>query len=193
MYKPIRKGSRSRRETYRGQHRQEHWYVDNQIYFITARCRGRFPAFASEQAKTVFWDRLEHYCGEAGFKLIVVSLIDNHYHLLGYNRSGETLKKMMPRLHGSIAKLVNDLLPERRENFWRDTKGREYFDGCLHDEKQFRRTYKYILIQSERHGIVTDWRMYPHTRVYVELERALKRALELDAFLPMVPYKRNEK
>ncbi|MFA7238140.1 MAG: transposase [Phycisphaeraceae bacterium] len=165
----------------------------NQIYFITARCRDRFPAFASEAAKAVFWDRLEHYCEEAGFKLIVVSLIDNHYHLLGYNRSGEAFKRMMPRLHGSIAKLVNDVLDERRENFWRDTKGREYFDGCLRDEKQFRRTYKYILIQSERHNIAKDRRTYPHTRVYVELERALKRAMELDAFLPTIPYKRYEK
>ena len=33
----------------------------------------------------------------------------------------------------------------------------------------------------------------PHTRVNVELERAIKRAHELDAFLEGVPYKRYER
>jgi hypothetical protein len=32
--------------------------------------------------------------------------------------------------------------------------------------------------------------LYPHTRVGVELERAVKRALELNAFLTGVPYNR---
>ena len=41
-----------------------------------------------------------------------------------------------------------------------------------------------------RHGIAKDWADYPHTRVNVELERAIHRALELHAFLEGVPYKR---
>jgi hypothetical protein len=97
---------------------------------------------------------------------------------------------MMQRIHGSVAKLVNDLLPERRAEFWRDTKYKEYFDGCIRSEKQGRRTYRYILRQAERHGIVKDWRDYPHTRVNVELEIAIRRALELKAFMEGVPYRR---
>lgn len=172
------------------EHRFEHWLVDNQVYFITARCRGRYPAFASEAAKAVFWDRFEHYAAECSFTPWVTSLIDNHYHTLGYLREGALLSKMMQRIHGSVAKLVNDLLPERRADFWRDAKYKEYFDGCIRNEKQARLTYRYILRQAERHGIVRDWREYPHTRMNVELERAIRRAHELGAFMEDVPYRR---
>ena len=174
MPKRIAKASRSAREHFRGQHRFEHWYVDNQVYFITARCRDRFPAFACEQAKAIFWDRFEYYADQCGFEPWVTSLMDNHYHTLGYLHDGMKLQRMMQRLHGSVAKLVNDVL-ERGESvarpasagrvpgkngrlvpFWRDTKGREYFDGCIRDEKQARLAYRYTLLQGVRHGICAD-------------------------------------
>ena len=40
---------------------------------------------------------------------------------------------------------------------------------------------------------MTDWRLYPGTRVDVELELAVRRAKELNAFLENVPYKRYER
>jgi hypothetical protein len=86
--------------------------------------------------------------------------------------------------------LVNDTLPTRQQSFWRDSKGREYFDGCIRNEKQARLAYRYTLAQAIRAGLVEDWREYVHTRVNVELERAIKRALELDVFLTDVRYKR---
>ncbi len=246
MHKRIAKASRSAREHFRGQHRFEHWYVDNQVYFITARCRDRFPAFACEQAKAIFWDRFEHYADQFGFEPWVTSLMDNHYHTLGYLREGMKLQRMMQRLHGSVAKLVNDVLERgtppaappaeagsagksagsagksagsagksagsagksassagekassagksaRLVPFWRDTKGREYFDGCIRDEKQARLAYRYTLLQSVRQGICADWGAYPHTRVKVELEYAVERAHQVGAFMEGVPYKRYER
>jgi hypothetical protein len=88
--------------------------------------------------------------------------------------------------------MVNDLLPERRPNFWRDVKGHEYFYGAIRDEKQGGLAYRYTLLQAERHGIVADWRLYPHTRVNMNLESAIRRSLELNAFLSGVPYKRHQ-
>jgi hypothetical protein len=38
--------------------------------------------------------------------------------------------------------------------------------------------------------LASDWRTYPHTRVNVELELAIRRSHELKAFLEGVPYKR---
>ena len=193
MPKRIHQISRSSNPSYQGRHRYEHWQVDNQVYFITARCRDRYPAFATEAAKAVFWDRFEHNTSEFGFVPWVTSLMDNHYHTLGYLRVGKNLSKMMQRLHGSVAKLVNDLLPKPFPKFWRDAKGKEYFDGCIRDEKQARLAYRYTLRQSQRHRVLEDWREYPHTRVNVELEIAIKQALEIDAFMEGVPYKRYEK
>lgn len=189
-FRRFRKSSSTKTESYQGHHRFEHWYLDNQVYFITARCRDRYPAFASESAKQVFWDRFNHYTKQYDFFPWVTSLLDNHYHTLGYLKVGENLGPLMQRLHGSIAKLTNDLLVESHVPFWRSAGNRDYFDGCLRDEKQCRLAYRYTLTQAKRHGIVDDWREYPHTHVAIELERGLKRALELKAFMEGVPYKR---
>ena len=131
MAKPIQRLSRSDSTTFQGRQRYEHWLVDNQVYFVTARCRDRYPAFASEAAKAIFWDRFDHYTKEFNFVPWVASLVDNHYHTLGYLRTSEKLPRMMQRIHGSVAKLVNDLLPERRVPFWRDAKGHEYFTAAF--------------------------------------------------------------
>lgn len=192
-FRRFRKSAGTKTEVFRGQHRFEHWYLDNQIYFITARCRERFPALASEEAKQVFWDRFDHYTHEFEFFPWVTSVLHNHYHTLGYLRTGENLGKLMQRLHGSVAKLVNDLLPEPHKPFWRDKGKKDYFDGCIRDETQCRRAFRYTLRQAERHGLAADWREYPHTRVDISLERGLKRALELGAFLEGVPYKRYQR
>lgn len=140
----FRRSSYTPHRTYKTQHRFEHWYRNNQVYFITARCRDRFPAFASDDAKQVFWDRFLHYTALHTFEPWVTSLLDNHYHTVGYLKVGEELGPMMRKLHGSAAKLVNDLLPERRVPFWR-AAGKchhDYFDGCLRDAKQLRRSYR---------------------------------------------------
>lgn len=99
-------------------------------------CRNRYPAFARESAKAIFWDRFDTYVAEYGFTPWVTSLLDNPYHTIGYLRVGEDLGPMMQRLHGSTAKLANDLLPTRVAKFWGDARGHGYFDGCLRDAKQ---------------------------------------------------------
>jgi len=168
----------------------EHWYRSNQVYFITARCRDKFPAFDSKEARLIFWDRFNHWTTHHEFFPWVVSLMSNHYHAVGYCKRGESFGQMMRKIHGSTAKLVNDLLPDRHLPFWTEAGHQDYFDGCLRDEKQCRRASHYVLTQSVRHGICRDWRDYPDTKVYMDLDKALARASELRAFLYGVPYAR---
>ena len=179
-----------RNEVLDGVHRFEHWYRDNTVYFITAKCRDGFHAFASDEAKAVFWNRFNHYTALFGFIPWVTTLLSNHYHTIGYLKIGANLGPMMQRLHGSVAKLVNDLLPERRVPFWRSGRDNDYFDGCIRDQLQARRASRYTLTQSTRHRLVRDYRDYSHTVVNVDPERAIARALELRAFLLDVPYPR---
>ena len=190
----FRTGGSSGKEFFDGKHRFEHWYRDNTIYFITARCRNGVAAFESDEAKAIFWDRHDHYSAAHGYTPIVTTLMNNHYHSLGYLRVGLELGEMMRELHGSVAKLVNDTLEARLVPFWNEA-GRykhNYFDGCIRDELQMRRAYRYVLMQAVRARIVTDWRLYAHTRVDVDLEAAVRRAVERKAFLGNVPYKRYE-
>jgi hypothetical protein len=186
----FRTSSRFGREFTDGRHRFEHWYRDNTVYFITAKCRDGFHAFKSEEARTIFWDRFDHYAQEFGYVPWVTTLLSNQYHTIGFLRIGENLGRMMQRIHGSVAKLVNDILPERRTPFWRNGKQNDYFDGCIRDPKQCRRAYRYTLQQSVRHKLCADYRAYQDTHVKVELERGIARALELRAFLHDVDYPR---
>jgi hypothetical protein len=75
----FRKSAPSHKEYFDGKHRYEHWYRDNTVYLITARVRDRYPAFESEAAKEIFWDRFTHYTHEYGFTPIATSLMNNHY------------------------------------------------------------------------------------------------------------------
>ena len=190
----FRKGGSSLtgNERYDGVHRLEHWYRDRTVYFITSRCTNGVAAFDSDEAKSIFWDRFDHYTTLHGFTPFVTTLLNNHYHTLGYLRVGDELGAMMRKLHGSVAKLVNDTLPARVRPFWNE-QGRHkhnYFDGCIRSERQCRRAYRYTLMQAVRARLVPDWRQCPHTRVNVDLKRAVKRALELNAFMEGIPYPR---
>ena len=137
--------------------------------------------------------RFDHWTAYYGFDPFTTSLMNNHYHTEGYLKIGANLGPMMQRIHGSVAKLVNDLLPVRHLPFWREAGRRDYFDGCIRDELQCRRAWRYTYRQSVRAGICEDARDYPHTHVNVELEEAVRRAIDLKAFVEGVPYKRYER
>jgi hypothetical protein len=183
----------SSHERWQGKHRFEHWYRDNQVYLITARTRGGAPVFETEEAKSVFWDRFAHYASMHRFDPWVTSLLVNHYHAVGHLAIGVELKEMMRKLHGSVAKLVNDFLDVRLVPFWGDGENRDYFDGCLRDEMQLIRSYRYVLRQSVRHGVCRNYREYPHTRVTRSLEECVAFARERGALMYGVPYARYER
>ena len=189
----FRKSSYTNNEFFQGRHRFEHWYRDNTVYFITSRTRDGYAAFESEGAKAVFWDRFLFYTSLLGFVPWVTSLLNNHYHTLGYLRVGENLGELMRKLHGSVAWMVMKETGVRHVPFWRSKGNKDYFDGCIRDVLQARRAYRYTLLQAVKARLVRDWRDYPHTRVNVELEPAIRRAVALNAFLEDLPYARYER
>ena len=189
----IRKSRTSMRERFDGNHRFEHWYRDNQVYFITSTVRDHFPAFASEDAKMVFWTRFEQYAREFNFTPWIVSLMNNHDHSLGYFKHRKRPPTIYAGLHGSVAKLVNDMLTVRVTPFWTDSGKQNYFDGCLRDVLQLRRAYRYTHQQCRRHGVCYDPARYPHTRVYLDVESAVEFGVAHNALLENVPYARYEK
>jgi hypothetical protein len=95
--------------------------------------------------------------------------------------------------YGLVASATSLIYSPAWRPFWREAGHRDFFDGCIRDERQCRRAYKYTLTQSDRHGIAKDDRHYPHTHVSIDLKRGLKRALELQAFLEKESYKRYQK
>jgi hypothetical protein len=189
----FRTSSYTNREFHDGKHRFEHWYRDNTVYFLTSKVRDGFHAFASEQAKLIFWDRFNHYTQLHGFEPWVTTLLDNRWHSLGFLYDGQQLGEMMRKLHGSVAWLAMKLIQVRHVPFWRTAGNKDYFDGCIRDVLQLTRTHPYVKLQAVRAGIVRDWRDYPHTRVELSVDEAIERALFHRAFLEEVPYARYER
>ena len=188
----FRKSSATPHEFFDAEHRFEHWYRDNTVYFITSKVRDGNAAFETEAAKNIFWDRFDFYTKLHGFVPWVATVMNNHYHFEGYLRDGSELGEMMRKLHGSVAWLVMKEIDVRHVPFWRGAGNRDYFDGCLRDVLQAFRAFNYTRDQAVKARIVKDYREYPHTRVYLDRDRAIKRAVELKAFLEEVPYKRYE-
>jgi hypothetical protein len=150
-------------------------------------------AFESEACRAVFWDRFQFYTKIHGFFPWARTLMNNHYHFVGYLREGEQLGEMMRKLHGSVAWLVMKELGVRHVPFWREKGNKDYFDGCLRDVLQAYRATRYTKLQAVRAGIVRDWRDYPDTFIDLDIDRAIARAVELNAFLEDVPYARYER
>ena len=188
----FRKSSATSHEFHDGKHRFEHWYRDNTVYFITSKVRDGFAAFETEAAKNIFWNRFAHYTTLHGFYPWVATVMNNHYHFEGYLKDGSQLGEMMRKLHGSVAWLVMKEIDVKHVPFWRSAGNRDYFDGCLRDVLQAFRAYNYTRDQAVKARLVRDYRDYPHTRIYLDRDRAIRRAVELKAFLEDVPYKRYE-
>lgn len=190
MGKHIHKSGNSRKEWYQGAHKFEHWYVDNSVYLITSRVRDKRSVFINPDTCGIFWTKFEQYAAENTFEPWIVTLMSNHYHVVGYLEQGNRLGEMMRRFHGSVAWMVCKSLGIAHKPFWRDDAHRDYFDGCLRDEIQLTRSYRYVQNQSQRAGIVRGNETYPNTRCYVSLDEALQRAKDRDALLKGVPYAR---
>jgi hypothetical protein len=163
------------------------------LYFITSRTRYGFPAFDTDEAKLIFWDRFDHYTKLHGFTPCVTTLMNNHYHTVGHLKVGEELGEMMRKIHGSVAWMVMKEIGVRHVPFWRSKGNKDYFDGCLRDVLQATRAYRSTRLQAVRAGLVTDWRDYAHAHVNVECEPMVRRALQLKCFLEDVPYARYER
>ncbi len=81
----------------------------------------------------------------------------------------------------------------RHVPFWCSKKHHDYFDGCIRDVLQAHRAYNYTRDQAVKARIVREYRDYPHTRVYLDRDRAIARAVERKAFLETVLYARYER
>jgi len=146
--------------------------------------------FTTPETCNIFWLKFEQYVSDNTFEPWIVTLMSNHYHVIGFLEEGKRLGEMMRKFHGSVAWLVCKSLGITHKPFWRDDQHRDDFDGCLRDETQLTRSYRYVLTQAERAGVVRPNQTYPNTRAYVNLDEAIRRAIERDALLQGVPYAR---
>jgi hypothetical protein len=99
----LRKSSHTNREFHDGEHRFEHWYRDNSVFFITSKVREGRAMFATEEAKLIFWDRFDYYTKLHQFIPWDATVMNNHYHFVGYMKDAQQLGEMMRKRIGRMA------------------------------------------------------------------------------------------
>ena len=132
-------------------HYPPHLYIDNEIYFVTARTVDTNHYFDTENKKQLLLDIIKKSCQRCGAELIAWVVLDNHYHILFRLREGERLAKLMQYINGSSAFQLNRMENKRKRKIWFN-----YWDTCIRDEDGFYTRLNYIHHNPRKHGYVEE-------------------------------------
>ncbi|MBI5071310.1 transposase [Candidatus Falkowbacteria bacterium] len=129
-------------------HYPPHLYVDQQIYFITARTVNQELFFSSQNKKLILYKTI----GEAGRKFqsnfYTWSILSNHYHLLFKMARGKDLPDFIQTINGKSAFQLNKIDRVQKRKIWFN-----YWDHCIRDEVDFWKHFNYIHHQPVKHGL----------------------------------------
>jgi len=128
-------------------HQPPHLYLDNTIYFVTARTFKKQLVLQSPERRTEFIKKILEEFAIYGFKIYSWVIQRDHYHCLFRTNKGRDLSTLIHHLHGKTAFLWNreDQTPGR-------TVWQNYFDTCIRDEKQFYTHLNYTHHNPVKHG-----------------------------------------
>ena len=153
-FRRFRKSAATKTESFKSHHRYEHWYLDNQIYFITARCRDSLPRLRERSSEDNLLGPLRSL-----HKTLRLCTVDHkptrqplpHARLSPYRRKPRPDDATPARFHRKTSQRHPTTTTACHSGA--KSGNRDYFDGCIRNEKQCRLAYKYTQRQSVRHGI----------------------------------------
>ena len=121
--------------TDRNIHRPLHLYLDNQVYFITARCFDN--AFHFRNKRDIVKGIIEDLIKKFEYQLSAWVILFDHLHLL--MKVKKEFKEFIKQLNGKIGFEINqaDGIEGRRVMH-------QYWDICVRDEKDFYTFFNYI-------------------------------------------------
>jgi putative transposase len=132
-----------------------HIYLDNTIYFITARTKDRSPYFDSEGKKSLLSEQLFVTAKKHGLKLIAWVVQDNHYHVLVHIKKKHDLVLFIKTLHGKSAIELNKLDGQLGRKIWVN-----YWDHGIRNDPDFWKHFNYIHYNPVKHGYVKNMEDY---------------------------------
>lgn len=168
-------------------HRPFHLELENEIYFLTAKCFEKANYFLGKER--VVLNVINNLIKELGISLYAFAIITNHYHLLlklgckdgllSVNPETEDngLASVTPNTNNAIfwndgrqsvnknrisyfARRLNSLIAKRLNEI-DSKKGRkvfyQYWDYCIKDEKDFFKIFNYIHQNPIKHGLVKNF------------------------------------
>lgn len=133
------------------QKRPPHIYLDNQIYFITARCNRGIHFLRPDKYKQILVDCIFEQVKKFSYKLYGWVINQNHYYLLIKTKTGSDLPKFIGAINGKSSKLINDSDDVIGQKIWSN-----YFDKCIRTEEDFYKHLNYIHQNPIKHGLIPD-------------------------------------
>lgn len=123
-----------------------HIYQENKIYFLTAHTFDKENILIGDNHKRIFCEVLSGCLKEFGARILGWTININHYHLLLYFKD-KNIKNFVQKLHGKTSYLFNKFDGLRGRRVWVN-----YWDRCVHSERDFYIRLNYIHHNCIKHG-----------------------------------------
>ncbi|MFC1598565.1 transposase [Patescibacteria group bacterium] len=131
-------------------HHPAHIFIDNEIYFLTARIFESKPILIESRKKELL-NHISRLFLVNNYGLFAYAILEEHYHLLFKVSKAGLLPKILNKLHGSLSYKWNkdDNLHGRKifQNYW---------DYCIRNQRDFWTHFNYIHQNPIKHGLVNN-------------------------------------
>ncbi|MBD3359384.1 MAG: hypothetical protein GF365_01595 [Candidatus Buchananbacteria bacterium] len=128
-----------------------HVYLDDQIYFITARTIKAKRFFNNEEKIRILSNKIILTVEKFNLKLFAWSVLMNHYHLLFLLKNGNKLPAIIRSINGGASYDLNKFENMPGRQIWWN-----YWDYCIRDEDDFYKHFNYIHSNPIKHGLVKN-------------------------------------
>lgn len=131
--------------------RPPHLFLENQIYFISARTQYKHSYFNTNQKKKILSSVINEATKRFQVEVYAWTILANHYHLLCKFQNSKDLSKFIQNIHINSARLVNKLENSPGRRIWFN-----YWDRCMRNEKDFWKHFNYIHHNPVKHGYIEN-------------------------------------
>ena len=136
-------------------HHPYHLYLDEAVYFVTARTYHSKCYIELDNKKQLLFDQIQQVFSDHAYQLFAWIILDNHYHLLFKSNRGSDLPKIMQHIHGGCSFKMNALDGVRGRKIFQN-----YWDTGIRNRRSFYIHFNYIHHNPVKHGYVSDMRDY---------------------------------
>lgn len=146
-------------------HNPTHLFIDDTLYFITAATYQKQHLLENQELKQLLLNCIQSCFQRYQWELHHWVILDNHYHLLGKNRKGNDLAKIIQQIHSVSGYHIKQNTKIKTQVWW------NYWDYCPRDEKDYLIHLNYLLNNPIKHGYVAHLSDYQFSSFNELLEK----------------------
>jgi putative transposase len=180
--------------------RLRHIYLDDSIYFITARTRNRYKFFENSEDKLMLIQAIKESVEQMHCGLFGWVVLSNHYHFLVKMKLGSDLPKLMKLINGRSSRRLKisqvrglisprtEISPRTKWRVWRD-----YWEKIVRTDREYFTYLNYIHHNPIKHGLTNKMADYQYSSYQNYLQKFGEFVME-DYFLtyPIINFSQEE-